>query len=207
MPLLSLIPDLMKFLFEFLSLVTNLYFVVMFMFLLPVLMQGAFLLLMFLFSIINMGQDDICNINANPAYPFSQSILQTLGYFFEPLRDSRRRTRPRRSTKARSSQRRRKKFHRRRLPHGMVIRCCRRGSNHRPCLDGTWLRSPVDAKHARHVKHNFWSQVRHWKCRAWDHEFFLSPSPPQPWQERLTVPDDLLTDLPRPSTPYPSSVR
>ena len=155
MPLFSLIPDLMEFLFEFLSLVTDLYFVVMFIFLLPISMQGAFLLLMFLFSIINMGQDDICNINANPAYPFSQSILHTLGCFLEPLRDSLRQTRPRRSTKARSSQRRRKRFRRRRLPHGMVMRCHRRGSNHCPRLDGTWLRSPVDAKHARHVKHNF----------------------------------------------------
>ena len=85
MPLLSQIPDFMCILFEFLSLVTDLYFVVMFIFLLPISMQGAFLLLVFLFSIINMGQDDICNINTNPAYLFSQSILNVLGCFFEPL--------------------------------------------------------------------------------------------------------------------------
>ena len=37
--------------------------------------------------------------------------------------------------------------------------------------------------------------MRHWKRRAWDHEFFLSPFPTPTWQERLTVPDDLLTEF------------
>ncbi len=78
LPLSSKIPDLMCILFELLSLVTDMYFFVMFMFILPLNMQGTFLLLMFLLSIINMGQDAICNIDTHLSCPIYHSTIDTL---------------------------------------------------------------------------------------------------------------------------------